>query len=73
MKTIEILTLDELSSYLKIPKSTLYKMSEHGKIPSFKAGRQIRFRKNAIDKWITDQENSRNKKRKTKLAMNDNN
>lgn len=68
MKLADILTLDELSSYLKLPKSTLYKMSERGKIPSFKAGRQIRFRKTAIDKWISEQEENRNKKRKIKSA-----
>ena len=68
MKSSDILTLDELSGYLKLPKSTLYKMSERGKISSFKAGRQIRFRKTAIDKWIADQEKSRNKKRKIKSA-----
>jgi excisionase family DNA binding protein len=68
MRQTDIFTLDELRSYLKLPKSTLYKMSERGKIPSFKAGRQIRFRKTAIDKWIADQEKSRNGKRKIKSA-----
>lgn len=64
----DILTLDELSGYLKLPKSTLYKMSERCNIPSFKAGRQIRFRKTAIDKWISEQEKNRNRKRKIKSA-----
>ncbi len=66
--SVDIFTLNELSDYLKLPKSTLYKMSERGKIPSFKAGRQIRFRKTAIDKWIDEQEKNRNKKRKIKQA-----
>ena len=69
MKSADILTLDELSRYLKLPKSTLYKRSERCKIPSFKAGRQIRFRKTAIDKWIAIQEERRNKKRKIKSRI----
>ena len=50
-------TLNELSQYLKIPKSTLYKLSETGKIPSVKIGKQLRFRKSSLDKWLADKEN----------------
>ena len=50
----DILSLNELSGYLKIPKSTLYKLSEAGKIPSFKAGGQWRFDKTEIQKWTTN-------------------
>jgi excisionase family DNA binding protein len=52
----EILSLNELSEYLKIPKSTLYKLSEANQIPSFKVGKQLRFRKSAIDRWIVMKE-----------------
>lgn len=52
----EILNLNELSGYLRIPKSTLYKLSEAGKIPSFKVGKQLRFRKSTIDTWIAEEE-----------------
>lgn len=50
----EILTIDELSGYLKIPKSTLYKLVREGKIPSQKIGRHWRFRKIAIDHWLEE-------------------
>lgn len=50
----DILTIDELSTYLKIPKSTLYKLVREGKIPSQKVGRHWRFRKEAIDRWLDD-------------------
>ena len=52
MDTVDIMTLDELSAYLKIPKGTLYKLCENGNIPTFKVGKQLRFRKDDIDKWI---------------------
>lgn len=48
----DILTIQELAVYLKIPKSTLYKLVREGKIPSQKIGRHWRFRKQAIDNWL---------------------
>ncbi|MBT9133766.1 MAG: putative DNA-binding proteinA [Firmicutes bacterium] len=48
----DVLTIEELAAYLKIPKSTLYKLVREGKIPSQKVGRHWRFRKAAIDHWL---------------------
>jgi len=47
-----ILTVNEISDYLKIPKSTIYKLVREGKIPAQKVGRHWRFRKEAIDNWL---------------------
>ena len=52
----EFFSINEVSTYLKIPKSTLYKLSETGKIPSVKIGKQLRFRKSSLDKWVSKQE-----------------
>ena len=49
-----VLTIQELAAYLKIPKSTLYKLVREGKIPSQKIGRHWRFRKGAIDLWLEE-------------------
>ena len=49
-----VLTIEELSVYLKIPKSTLYKLVREGKVPSQKVGRHWRFRKAAIDRWLDE-------------------
>jgi len=48
----DVLTIEELSAYLKIPKSTLYKLVREGKVPCQKIGRHWRFRKQAIDRWL---------------------
>lgn len=48
----EVLTIDELAVYLKIPKSTLYKLVREGRIPSQKVGRHWRFHKGAIEDWL---------------------
>ena len=53
-KMADILTIEELAAYLKIPKSTLYKLVREGKIPSRKIGRHWRFRKGAIDHWLAE-------------------
>jgi len=50
----DVLTIEELAAYLKIPKSTLYKIVREGKIPSQKVGRHWRFRKVAIDHWLDE-------------------
>jgi excisionase family DNA binding protein len=49
---VAVLTIDELVDYLRIPKSTLYKLAQEGKIPARKVGRHWRFRKEAIDRWL---------------------
>ena len=51
-----ILTVDEISDYLKIPKSTIYKLVREGKIPAQKIGRHWRFRKEAIDRWLENKQ-----------------
>jgi excisionase family DNA binding protein len=47
-----VMTLDELASYLKVPKSTLYKLVQEGKLPGQKIGKQWRFARASIDRWL---------------------
>lgn len=54
----EFLSLTELSKYLKIPRSTLYKLSQTGRFPSVKIGKQLRFKKSSIDNWVAEKEGS---------------
>ena len=51
-KPDNVLTIDELSAYLKIPKSSLYKLVQEGKLPGTKVGRHWRFRRETIDRWL---------------------
>lgn len=48
----EILTIDELALYLKLSKSTVYKLAQERKIPGQKVGRHWRFSRRAIDRWM---------------------
>lgn len=48
----EIMRLDELAVYLKVSKSTLYKLVQQGELPGQKVGKQWRFHKSAVDDWL---------------------
>jgi excisionase family DNA binding protein len=52
----QVLTIDELATYLKISKSTLYKLVQEGKIPGQKVGKHWRFRRETIDQWLDDEQ-----------------
>lgn len=52
----EVLTIDELSDYLKISKSTLYKLAQDGSIPGQKVGKHWRFRRKTINAWLDNRE-----------------
>ena len=51
----DILTVEELHSYLKIPKPTLYSLAQNGRIPAAKIGKHWRFRRTDIDEWLKAQ------------------
>lgn len=52
----EVLTFEEVTSYLKLSKSKLYALAQQGKIPASKVGRTWRFRKERINAWLEKQE-----------------
>jgi excisionase family DNA binding protein len=54
-KSDAVMTIEELSKYLKISRSTLYKLAQEGKLPSQKVGRHWRFHKEAVDEWLKQQ------------------
>jgi excisionase family DNA binding protein len=47
-----VMTITELSKYLKVSRSTLYKLAQEGKLPGQKVGRHWRFHKALIDQWL---------------------
>ena len=49
-----ILTIKEVSDYLKLAEKTAYRLAAQGKIPGFKVGGSWRFHKNDIDQWIEE-------------------
>jgi excisionase family DNA binding protein len=49
----DVLTLQQLCQYLQIPRSTLYRVVRDGTIPGQKVGRQWRFHREAVDRWLS--------------------
>ena len=49
-----VLTIEELAVYLKISKSTLYKLAQAGEVPGQKVGKHWRFRRDIIDQWLAE-------------------
>jgi excisionase family DNA binding protein len=47
-----VMTIEEVADYLRIPRSSVYKLAQEGRIPCQKAGRRWRFHRDAIDKWL---------------------
>ena len=51
-KPDSVMTIEDLALYLKLSKSTLYKLAAQGKLPGQKIGRHWRFHREAIDSWL---------------------
>jgi excisionase family DNA binding protein len=51
----EILTLEEVAGYLRLTPQTIYKWAQEKRIPAAKLGKEWRFRKSTIDRWLDDQ------------------
>jgi excisionase family DNA binding protein len=47
-----VMNVNEVAAYLRIPRASVYKLAQRGKIPCQKAGRHWRFRREAIDRWL---------------------
>lgn len=52
MSDPQVLTLAEVSAYLRIPSSTIYKLSREGALPAQKIGRNWRYHKDVLDDWL---------------------
>ena len=55
MTKYEILTLQEVSKYLRTSRDTIYRMARRKEIPCFKVGRNWRFKKSKVDEWLEKQ------------------
>ncbi len=49
-----ILTLDEASTLLKVPKATIYQLTYRREIPFIKIGRSLRFRTSDLNVWLSE-------------------
>ena len=53
----EIMTPREAAEYLSVHVRTIYRLAKNGEIPGRKIGGSWRFKKNALDEWLSGKEN----------------
>ena len=51
----QVMTVDDVASYLKMDKQTVQRMAAKGQLPATKVGREWRFKKSYLDA-ILDEE-----------------
>jgi excisionase family DNA binding protein len=52
----EIMTPHEAAEYLRLNVRTIYRLVKNGNLAGRKVGRSWRFRKDALDKWLSTRE-----------------
>ena len=53
LENSEIMTLSEIARYLRLSEKTVAQLAKSGELPAAKIASQWRFRKPAVDSWIT--------------------
>jgi len=48
----DIMTLEEVASYLRVKPQTIYTWAQDRRIPAAKLGKEWRFKKSIIDEWF---------------------
>lgn len=51
----DILTLEEVAHYLRLKPQTIYRWAQERRIPAVKLGKEWRFRKSILDRWLDEQ------------------
>lgn len=57
-----LMTTGEVAKYLRLSRSSIYRMVKDKEIPVSKLGQQLRFRKDIIDNWLTQKEEEHRQK-----------
>ena len=60
--TDQIMTIQEVSEYLKLTEKTAYRLASEGKLPGFKVGGSWRFKKVDLEEWIEKQKSKMEQK-----------
>lgn len=51
-RSSDVLTVGEAADLLRIPRSSIYKLAQEGRIPAQKVGRHWRFHRATLLKWV---------------------
>lgn len=54
----EVLTVTEVARFLRVPKSTVYKLARLRALPASKVGKHWRFMRGDVQNWIRERSHS---------------
>ena len=52
MEPDQVLTVREVSHYLRLARSTVYRLAQNGRLPGRKVGGAWRFPRRGLDEWL---------------------
>ena len=55
---VDIMIVNEVAEYLRVPVPTIYKLLQEGRLPGFKVGKHWRIRRCDIEKYAAGTLNS---------------
>ena len=50
----EVMTVEDVADYLRVPRSSVYKLAQSGELPGRKVGKHWRFHRKTMEIWLTD-------------------
>ena len=48
----DVLTVDDVAGYLRVPRSSIYKLAQQGVLRGRKVGKHWRFHRKAVEQWL---------------------
>ena len=53
------MTMDEVAEYLRVHRTTIYRLIKRHKIPAFRVGRNWRFNIEDVNRWLQQKKSRR--------------
>lgn len=50
-----LMTIEEVAAYMQVSRFTVYRLAKERSMPATRIGRQWRFQKEEIDRWMREQ------------------
>jgi excisionase family DNA binding protein len=55
----KVMTMDQVAEYLRIYRTTIYRLIKRHKIPAFRVGRNWRFNIEDVNRWLQQKKSRR--------------
>jgi excisionase family DNA binding protein len=55
----KVMTMDEVAEYLRVHRTTIYRLIKRHKIPAFRVGKNWRFNIEDVNRWLQQKKSRR--------------